>query len=144
VNFRGTYDYSLDAKNRLTVPAKFRASLADGVTLALGLEHCIDLWVPAAFEDYLQKVLAGMHPMSVEFEKINRYYSANSFDTELDSAGRVMVPKPMLEHAGLTKEVVVAGAATRLEVWDRATWATHRAALYSDVSEIRGALGHAA
>jgi MraZ protein len=144
VNFRGTYDYSLDAKNRLTVPAKFRASLSDGVTLALGLEHCIDLWVPVAFEEYLQTVLAGLHPMSVEFEKINRYYSANSFDTELDSAGRVMVPKPMLEHAGLTKEVVVAGAATRLEVWDRATWATHRAALHSDVSEIRGALGHAA
>jgi MraZ protein len=144
VNFRGTHDYSLDAKNRLTVPARFRASLSDGVTLALGLERCIDLWVPAAFEAHVQTVLDGMHPLSIEFEKINRFYSANSFDTELDSAGRVMVPKPMLEHAGLTKDVVVTGAASRLEVWDRATWTTYNAALHSDVREIRGALGHAA
>jgi len=126
------------------VPAKFRASMSDGVTLALGLERCIDLWVPAAFEAHTQTVLAGMHPLSIEFEKLNRFYSANSFDTELDSAGRVMVPKPMLEHAGLTKDVVVTGAATRLEVWDRSAWATYNAALHSDVSEIRGALGHAA
>jgi MraZ protein len=144
VIFRGTYDYSLDAKNRLTVPAKFRASLSDGVTLALGLERCIDLWPPAAFEDHVQTVLGGMHPLSIEFEKFNRFYSANSFDTELDSAGRVMVPKPMLEHAGLKKDVVVTGAGTRLEVWDRAAWAQYNAALHSDVSEIRGALGHAA
>lgn len=144
MNFRGTYDYSLDAKNRLTVPAKFRASLADGVTLALGVERCIDLWVPAEFEDYLQTVLTGMHPMSTEFQTINRFYSANSLDTELDAAGRVMVPKNMLEHGGLTKDVVVTGAATRLEVWDRATWATYNAALHTGVREITGALGHAA
>lgn len=144
MNFRGSYDYSLDAKNRLTVPAKFRASLSDGVTLALGVERCIDLWVPAAFEDYLQTVLAGMHPMSTEFQTINRFYSANSLDTELDAAGRVMVPKKMLEHAGLAKDVVVTGAATRLEVWDRATWATYNAALTTDVRKITGALGHAA
>ena len=142
--FRGTYDYSLDAKNRLTVPAKFRASLSDGVTLALGLERCIDLWPPAAFENHVQTVLSGMHPLSVEFEKFNRFYSANSFDTELDSAGRVMVPKPMLEHAGLKKEVMVTGAATRLEVWDRATWTQYNAALHSDVGQIRGTFGNAA
>ena len=87
--YRGTYDYSLDAKNRLTVPAKFRASLSDGVTLALGIERCIDLWPPAAFEQHVQTVLGEMHPLSVEFEKFNRFYSANSFDTELDAAGRV-------------------------------------------------------
>jgi transcriptional regulator MraZ len=144
VIFRGTYDYSLDAKNRLTVPAKFRASLSDGVTLALGLERCIDLWPPAAFENHVQTVLSGMHPLSVEFEKFNRFYSANSFDTELDSAGRVMVPKPMLEHAGLKKEVMVTGAATRLEVWDRATWTQYNAALHSDVGQIRGTFGNAA
>jgi MraZ protein len=144
VIFRGTYDYSLDAKNRLTVPAKFRASLSDGVTLALGIERCIDLWPPAAFESHVQAVLAELHPLSVEFEKLNRFYSANAFDTELDSAGRVMVPKAMLEHAGLQKEVMVTGATTRLEVWDRATWTQYNGALHRDVGQIRGSFGNAA
>ena len=44
--FRGSFDYSLDAKNRLTVPAKFRAELSGGVVLAKGLERNVDLWVP--------------------------------------------------------------------------------------------------
>jgi MraZ protein len=144
VIFRGTYDYSLDAKNRLTVPAKFRASLSDGVTLALGIERCIDLWPQAAFESHVQAVLAELHPLSVEFEKLNRFYSANAFDTELDSAGRVMVPKAMLEHAGLQKEVMVTGATTRLEVWDRPTWTQYNGALHRDVGQIRGSFGNAA
>ena len=50
------------------------------------------------------------------------WFSANAFDTELDSAGRVQLPAALLEHAGLRKEVVVTGASESLQVWDRATW----------------------
>ena len=63
---------------------------------------------------------------------------------ELDAAGRVMVPGFLIEHAGLGKDVVVTGAGTRLEVWDRAAWAEYNAALSSDVSDITAALGHPA
>jgi MraZ protein len=62
--FRGTFDYSLDAKNRLTVPAKFRASLSEGVVLAKGIEHCVQVWTPKAFEAYTESALAGMSPSS--------------------------------------------------------------------------------
>ena len=55
--------------------------------------------------------------------KLKRFFSANSLDTELDAAGRVMVPAFLLEHAGLGKEVVVTGAGDCLEVWDRGAWA---------------------
>jgi MraZ protein len=144
VAFRGTFDYSLDAKNRLTVPSKFRASLSDGVILAMGIEKCIAVWTPTAFEAYTEAALADMHPLSTAAVKLNRFFSANSYDTELDSAGRVMVPKPMLEHAGLRKEVVVTGTGTHLEVWDRAAWAEYNAGLGDDVSKITEALGHAA
>jgi MraZ protein len=48
--FRGTFDYTLDAKNRLTVPAKFRAELSGGVVLAMGLEQSVDIWVPDAYD----------------------------------------------------------------------------------------------
>ena len=52
--FRGTFDYSLDAKNRLTIPAKFRTALADGVVLAKGIESCVELWQadPPASENF--------------------------------------------------------------------------------------------
>lgn len=142
--FRGTFDYTLDAKNRLTVPAKFRASLADGVVLAKGIERCVAIWTPKDFDAYTAAALEGMHPLSPQAEKLNRFFSANSLDAELDSAGRVMIPAFLLEHGGLEKEVVVTGAGSRLEVWDRATWADYNAALSSDVSDITAALGHPA
>ena len=141
--FRGTFDYSLDAKNRLTVPAKFRASLSEGVVLAKGIERCVQLWTPTGFEAYTGAALEGVHPLSEQARKLRRFFSANSFDTDLDSAGRVMVPAFLLEHGGLRKEVVVTGVGECLEVWDRAAWSEYNAALSDELPEITAAFGHA-
>jgi MraZ protein len=142
--FRGTFDYSLDAKNRLTVPAKFRASLSDGVVLAKGVERCVEMWRPKDFEDYVAAALDPWPALSPQREKLELFFSANAFDTELDSAGRVMVPPKLLDHAGLSKEAVVTGAGTRLQVWDRAAWSTYDDSLVADVADIRAQLGHSA
>jgi MraZ protein len=141
--FRGTFDYSLDAKNRLTVPAKFRASLSDGVVLAKSIEPCVQVWTPTGFEAYTDAALQGVHPLSDQARKLNRFFSANSFDTDLDSAGRVMVPTFLLEHGGLRKEVVVTGAGECLEVWDRGAWADYNIALSNELPDITATFGHA-
>ncbi|MEA2223270.1 MAG: transcriptional regulator MraZ [Solirubrobacteraceae bacterium] len=142
--FRGTFDYTLDAKNRLTVPARFRAELAGGVVLAKGLERCVAVWTPAAYDEYTAAALQGLHPLSKEAQKLRRFFSANSLDTELDAAGRVMLPAFLLDHAGLSKDVVVTGSGDALEIWDRMTWATYNDALASDVDEITASLGNTA
>lgn len=142
--FRGTFDYSLDAKNRLTVPARFRAALSEGVVLAKGLESCVALWTPNGYDDYTRASLEGFHPLSNQAQKLKRFFSANSLDTELDGAGRVGIPSFLLDHAGLSKEVVVTGAGDALEIWDRATWSDYNAALASDVDDITASLGHTA
>jgi MraZ protein len=142
--FRGTFDYSLDAKNRLTVPARYRAALSDGVVLAMGLERCVALWTPAGYDEYTQASLAGFHPLSPEAQKLKRFFAANSLETELDAAGRVMLPTFLIEHAGLEKEVVVTGSGDALEIWSRATWAQYNAALASAVTDITAHLGHTA
>jgi len=142
--FRGTFDYSLDAKNRLTVPARFREALAEGIVLAKGLERCVALWTPTGYDTYTQSSLAGLHPLSKETQKLKRFFSANSLDTDLDAAGRVMLPAFLIEHASLGKEVVVTGAGDALEIWDRSTWAGYNAALASDVDDITASLGHTA
>ena len=141
--FRGTFDYSLDAKNRLTIPAKFRASLSDGVVLAKGIERCVQVWTPSDFEAYTGSALQGVHPLSADARKLTRFFSANSLDTDLDAAGRVMVPAFLLEHAALRKEVVVTGAGECLEVWDRGAWTDYNAALSDELPDITAAFGHA-
>ena len=140
--FRGTFDHTLDAKNRLTIPAKFRASLADGVVLAKGIERCVQVWTPKTFDAYVTSALQGLNPLSDQARKLNRFFAANSLDTELDSAGRVMVPGFLLEHGELRKEVVVTGAGDCLEVWARDAWADYNEALSNELPDIAAGFGH--
>ena len=142
--FFGTFDYSLDAKNRLTVPAKHRASLADGVVLARGIERCVEVWRASDFEARMKQALAAENPLSPNARKLKVWFASNAFPSELDSAGRVMVPPTLMEHAGLTKEVVVAGADDSLQIWDRSAWDDFNASLTDEIADITAQLGQSA
>ena len=139
-SFRGTFDYSLDAKNRLTVPARFRAVLAEGVVMSKSTERCVQLWVPRDYDTFTSAALSPLNPASPDARKLRRFFSANSHDTELDSAGRIGFPPFLLEHAGLKKDVVVTGGGDCLEVWDRETWASYNDELAAEADEITARL----
>ena len=140
--FRGQFDYSLDAKNRLNVPPKFRAAFSNGVVLAKGLEPCVWLWPPDAFDRFTERVLGGLNPVSAERRKLTRYVAGNSFDAELDAAGRVTLNQALLDHAGIDKEVVVVGVLDYLEVWARDRWLASQDELGAEIGEIAEGLGH--
>lgn len=146
VPFRGTFDHTLDAKSRLTVPARYRATLAEGVVMAtpLDLEPCVGIWRPEDYERYTQRALAELPPLSAQLSELERFFYGNSHDAELDAAGRIMLPGFLSEHAKLTKEVVVVGSGDRLELWDRAQWREHRSVLMSGVAAVTGRVGNAA
>jgi MraZ protein len=140
--FRGTFEFTLDAKNRLTIPAKLRAALADGVVLAKGLEPCVSIWRPGDYDAWVGQVLAGVNPGSRQARDLQRYFQSNSLETELDSAGRVMLPGFLLEHGALRRDVVVLGVGGSLEVWDRAGWQDHNATLSASAADLTESLGH--
>jgi len=146
VAFRGSFEFTLDAKNRLTIPAKFRGQFPTGVTLARmrDVSDCVSVWSTPDFEAYVDGLLDACHPLSEEREALARFYGANSSDAELDGAGRVIVPPRMLVAAGIEKDVVINGVTNRLEVWARDTWARVNDELTKTVREIRPALGNTA
>jgi MraZ protein len=144
VHFRGTFDHTLDAKNRLTVPARYRAALSEGVVLAMpvDLQPCVGVWRPEDYERYTQRALAELPPLSPRLTELERFFYGSSHDADLDAAGRIMVPGFLGEHAGLRKEVVVVGAGDRLELWDRSGWNEHRPTLLGGVAEITARVDH--
>jgi MraZ protein len=146
VAFRGTSDHTLDAKNRLTVPARYRAALAAGVVLAIPPDRQPCVWVAhaEAYETYTASALSELSPLSAERLELERFFFGNSHDAELDAAGRIMVPAFLLEHGTLAKEVVVVGAGTRLELWDPGKWNDYRPALLDGAGEITARAGHPA
>ncbi len=144
--FRGTFDHTLDAKNRLTVPARYRSALADGVVLAMTIDQrpCVGMWRPDDYEHYTERALADQPPLSPARAELERFVYGSSADVDLDAAGRVMVPGFLSQHAGLQKEVVVVGVGDRFELWDRTRWNDHRPALLSGVAELTAQSGHPA
>jgi MraZ protein len=127
--FRGQYEHTLDAKNRLTIPSKFRAALSAGVVLAKSLDPCVTIWTPAAWEGYTERAIGSRDPFSREARQLQRYFHAGSFDAQLDSAGRIMLPQALIEHARLSRDVVVIGGGESAEVWDRDAWRAHEGEL---------------
>jgi len=140
--FRGQFDHSLDAKNRLTVPTKFRANFSSGIVLAKGLEPCITVWTPEEFDTWTNSFLSNLNPVSAERRKLTRFFAGNSFEVELDSAGRVTLNAPLLAHARIEKEVVLVGNLDHLEVWDRETWESDQRQLADEIVGIAESLGH--
>lgn len=123
--FSGNHDHSLDAKNRLTVPAKARAQLSGGVSLTKGFDKCLQVWPAQDYEQLTQQALSGLNPFAPETRELKRHFFGNTIQTELDSAGRIMLPPDFMAYAGISKEVRVVGAMDCLELWDRSAWTSH-------------------
>lgn len=142
--FRGTFDHSLDAKNRVTIPAKLRAQFADGVVVAPRPDGCVALWKPGEYDHQIEAALSGHNPLSPETVKIKRALHGNSFETDLDAAGRVMIPPKLIELGGLGKDVLILGAGECLELWDPETKTAYDADPANSISELSAHLGHPA
>jgi MraZ protein len=118
----GAHEHTIDDKNRLTLPAKFRQAFADGVVVTRGLDGCLYAFRRPDWDRLVESRLAALDPLSPEGRRLERFFYSGASETELDKQGRVMLPRELIEHAKLGREVVVAGVNDRLEIWDRATW----------------------
>jgi MraZ protein len=120
--FFGEYEHTIDDKNRLTLPARFRDALAGGVVLTRGLDQCLDVWSRGHWDALVESRLAPLDPFSKEARDLKRFFFSAAADAELDKQGRVLVPPALTRHGRLGREVVVAGVHDHLEIWDRAAW----------------------
>ena len=107
--FFGEHEHSIDDKNRLTLPARFRDLLADGVVLARGLEGQVDVYPREGWRVNVESRLAELDSLSREARDLRRFFYAGMADCELDKQGRVLVPPALARHASLEKAVVTAG-----------------------------------
>ena len=120
--FLGEYEHTLDEKNRLTLPAKFRESFAGGGVLTRGMDGCLYVYARGDWDEYVARRLGSLDPLSRDDRMIQRHFFAGATQGELDKQGRLVLPTTLIEHAGLGREVTVAGVYDHLEIWDRAAW----------------------
>jgi MraZ protein len=137
-SFRGTFDQKLDAKNRLTVPAKYRPALSEGALLAIPLDQkpCVSIWLPEEYDVYTAAAIGETKPLSPRRGVLERFFFGKSKLVELDGAGRIMLPSFLIDHAKLAKDVVLVGIDTRFELWSAAEYGEHEPELLDLVADI--------
>jgi MraZ protein len=139
--FHGTFEHSLDAKNRLTVPAKFRNDLSEGTFVVRGEDSSLRIY---PFNDYtaiVDAAVAGMNPLSQKARETRRLFFAFADDVPLDGAGRITLTARQLQHAGIAgREVVIAGTGDALELWSPEKWNSYEQDLMTRAPELTGSL----
>ncbi|HEY0573637.1 MAG TPA: division/cell wall cluster transcriptional repressor MraZ [Pseudonocardia sp.] len=123
--FLGTHTPRLDDKGRLTLPAKYRDELRGGMMITKGQDRCLYVFPRPVFEELARKVAEA--PFTNEAVRAyQRYLFAGTDEQNPDSQGRIPITTELRRYAGLSKDCVVIGAVTRLEIWDAAAWQSYQ------------------
>jgi MraZ protein len=118
----GEYEHTIDDKNRLTLPVKFRQALAEGLVVTRGMDGCLYAYGAEAWRNLADSRLGTLDPLSPEGRQMQRFFFSGAAEATPDKQGRIMLPAPLMQHAKLGRDVVVAGVYDHLEIWDRAAW----------------------
>lgn len=133
--FLGEFEYKIDEKGRVPIPPKFRKDLKDGVVLTSGPERYIIAY-PITEWNKLAASLTNDGLAASKMRRLNRAFFATAFNLTIDNQGRIALPVPLREYAGIEDELVIAGVNTYLELWNKEQWEAEKAASQEQVWQI--------
>lgn len=122
--FIGRHYHKLEAKGRLAIPAPFREKLTSGGVLTMGLDGCLFLF-PNSYWQSLSEKLVNLPLTNKAARNFTRLLVQSAVNLEFDSQGRTLIPEYLRKQAQLKNQVVVAGALSRVEIWDRDRYHEH-------------------
>ncbi|MBU1132597.1 division/cell wall cluster transcriptional repressor MraZ [Patescibacteria group bacterium] len=141
--FIGEYNYSVDEKGRIAIPAKFRAALSKGAVVTRGLDNCLFVYTKTEWTLLAEK-LSALPIGQANSRAFSRLMLAGAMDVKPDKQGRVMLPDYLRKFADVKKKVVIAGLYNRLEIWDEERWDSYKKETEkasNDIAEKLGDLG---
>lgn len=123
--FIGQYEHNLEEKGRLSIPKKFRDELTEGGILTRGLDGCLFLFPKKRWQEFIDKL--SQTPLTKSDGRgFSRLLTYGATEVELDKQGRILVPEFLRNFAGIKKEVILAGALERIEIWDKKNFVTYQ------------------
>ena len=117
----GEYEHSLDAKGRLIMPAKLREDMGEKFILTTGLDGCLFGFSMSEWEKFEDK-LKALPITNKNARNFVRFFLSGATECELDKQGRFLLVNTLREYAEITKEVIIIGVGTRLEIWNKDKW----------------------
>lgn len=123
--FMGEYTHSIDSKNRIIIPSKFRGELGINFVVSKGLDGCLYCYPPAEWEKILVK-LESLPENRAENRKYIRYFTTSAQEVETDRQGRALIPSNLVKFAELSGEIVITGVRNKLEIWSLEKWNSYQ------------------
>ncbi len=124
--FFGEFEYRIDEKGRVPIPPRFRRELKEGVVLTPGIEKCITAYPLPEWKKLAATLTTGSVTRS-KLRRLNRAIFATAFSLNIDGQGRIALPIPLRQYAGIEGEIVIAGANNYLELWNKEQWEAEKA-----------------
>jgi MraZ protein len=122
IGFLGEYEATIDAKGRFLLPAGFKKQLPQDATAQFvinrGFEKCLTLYPLQTWEPIFSQI-SQLNDFDPKVREFRRYFLNGATEVELDSAGRLLLPKNLLGHASLEKDIVLVSAVNKIEIWDK-------------------------
>jgi MraZ protein len=126
--FLGQYVHSIDSKSRLTVPARFRATLASGGYIVQGYERNLMVYTTETFERLATRTYSHS-TTDPEVRNLRRFIFGGAHQVSLDSTGRILIPDFLKEFAGLDDDATIVGTGEYFEIWNPDEWEKKRVTL---------------
>jgi MraZ protein len=136
----GEYKHTIDAKKRLSIPAKFRKEIGEKAVLTRGLDNSLFLFPMKEWEQLAERL--SKLPFSQQDSRgFARLLLSGASEVEFDQLGRILVPDFLRNYASLKKTVVITGLFNRLEIWDEDNWKAYKENLEKNSDRIAEKLG---
>jgi len=124
--FRGINQIQLDDKARMSVPIRYRENLKRGadhqVVITIDTEERCLLLYPLTEWEEIERKIGALPSFNRSVRRIQRLLVGHATEAELDSNGRILLPQPLREYAGLQKSIMLVGQGKKFEIWDEARW----------------------
>jgi MraZ protein len=140
--FLGDYQHTLDAKGRVSLPAKFRAEMTGKLVVAKGLDNCLYVYPSDEYGRFVSEIVSR-EDFDPRIRQVRRFFTSGAVEIELDSAGRVSLPPNLRDWAALRKDVAVIGNGNRIEMWDADAWSAYNGTTGESIEDLAQELASA-
>ncbi|HEU0080941.1 MAG TPA: division/cell wall cluster transcriptional repressor MraZ [Candidatus Paceibacterota bacterium] len=136
----GQYTHSIDDKNRISLPVRFREKMGKKVVVTPGLDHCLFVFSPKEWERISAR-LAEVSLGQADNRGFSRFMFGQAAEADIDSIGRILVPDGLVEWADLSGKVAVVGIQNRVEIWNEKAWTAYKNGVDSKAGALAEKLG---
>lgn len=121
IGFLGEYEATVDAKGRFLLPAAIKKKLPEDApgefVINRGFEKCLSLYPVKNWQPIFEGI-SKLNDFDPKVREFRRYFFNGATELELDSAGRLLIPPNLREHASIERDIVIVGSVQKIEIWD--------------------------